>query len=87
MDRALAIAHISLMRVIAIFAVLGCAVLAACSGDPSSYGITGPGVQTVPPPSADPGNATTAGVAPLGTSYGTSVAPTRGPTGFWGYNQ
>ncbi len=75
------------MRAISLLAVLACGILTACSGDPRSLGITGPGVQAVPPPEADPGNATPAGVTQSGTTYGPSYGPVRGPTGFWGYNQ
>ena len=75
------------MRAIALLAVLACGILAACSGDPKSLGITGPGVRVESPPNADPGDGVAAGFQPAGTSYGTSIAPTRGQTGFWGYNQ
>jgi hypothetical protein len=76
------------MRTLAILAFLICGVLAACSGDPKSLGITGPGIHTVPPPDADPGNGIPTGSPVAGTSYGgDSYGPTRGQTGFWGYNQ
>ena len=62
--------------------------LAACSGDPRAYGITGPGSQPAPAaPSVDTPDASTApGVTTSGTSYGPSSRPTTGASGFWGYN-
>jgi hypothetical protein len=75
------------MRVFAILCVLSCAGLAACSSDPRSFGITGPGVHTVAEPQADPGNGYSAGVPQSGTTYGpTYGGPSGGSTGFWGYN-
>jgi hypothetical protein len=63
-------------------------VLAACSGDPRDYGITGPG----PPPAKvvhhedEPDTSPTPGVTTTGTSYGPSTGPVTGTSGFWGYN-
>ncbi len=75
------------MRALAILCVLACGTVAACSGDPGSLGITGPGVHPVAPPEADPGNGYTAGVPQSGTIYGpTYGVPSHGSTGFWGYN-
>jgi hypothetical protein len=62
-------------------------VLAACSGDPRSYGITGPGAQ--PAPVAAPAGAEdtpSPGVTTTGTSFGPSTGATTGASGFWGYN-
>jgi hypothetical protein len=62
--------------------------LAACSGDPRSYGITGPGTQPMPPaPSVDtPDTSTAPGMSTTGTNYGPGTRPTTGASGFWGYN-
>lgn len=62
--------------------------LAACSGDPRSYGITGPGTHSAPatPANETPDSAPVAGVSTSGTSYGPSNRPTTGASGFWGYN-
>lgn len=86
-DRAGGIAQSGVMRAFAILCVLSCAVLAACSGDPRSLGITGPGIHPVAQPQADPGNGYSAGVPQSGTAYGPSYGePSRGSSGFWGYN-
>lgn len=76
--------HSEAMRTVMLAAIL---ILAGCSGDPRSYGITGPGQQPAPTPGvssgalpADPGVPTT------GTYYGPSVTPMQGSSGFWGYN-
>ncbi|HEY0425724.1 MAG TPA: hypothetical protein VGC82_20575 [Rhodopila sp.] len=69
--------------------VLGLLVLlTACSGDPASYGITGPGIQKLPVgPAADtPDSSPTPGISTTGSSYGPSNRPTTGGSGFWGYN-
>jgi uncharacterized lipoprotein YajG len=62
--------------------------LAACSADPKSLGITGPGPQIVPaPPSADMDSGTgTPGVSTTGSYYGPSVGPIKSNSGFYGYN-
>ena len=62
--------------------------LAACSGDPRAYGITGPGIQPAPaaPPVDTPDTATAPGMSTSGTSYGPNIKPTIGASGFWGYN-
>jgi hypothetical protein len=79
--------HTPRMRIVLI---LGLAlVLAACSGDPRSYGITGPGPQLAPAPVAEPTGQdinTVPGVPTSGSYYGPSTGPTSGSTGFWGYN-
>jgi hypothetical protein len=63
-------------------------LLAACSGDPKSWGITGPGAQ--PPPVVGPTDPldtdTSPGVSTSGTSYGPTNRPTSGSSGFFGYN-
>jgi hypothetical protein len=62
-------------------------VLAACSGDPRSYGITGPGTQAVTKPEpARTGDSAMPGVPTTGTYYGPTTAPVTGSSGFWGYN-
>jgi hypothetical protein len=63
-------------------------LLSACSGDPRSYGITGPGTSAPPPPvavgpEAEP--SPTPGVS-TGASYGPTSGPSSGASGFWGYN-
>jgi len=64
-------------------------LLAACSGDPKSYGITGPGQQT-PAPVVSPldSNASTPtpGVPTAGSYYGSSIGPIPTNSGFFGYN-
>ena len=61
--------------------------LAACSGGPGAYGITGPGVQPLPPVAESMQDATP---ATHGASYfvapGTAPVPATGSSGFWGYN-
>jgi hypothetical protein len=86
MDSLAGAAQNGTMRTLAILA-FACGVLTACSGDPRSLGITGPGVQTVPPPVTDPGNGIPTGTPGAGTNYGSFYGSTPGPTGFWGYNQ
>jgi hypothetical protein len=63
-------------------------LVAACSGDPSKYGITGPGNSPPPAaPDASRAEATpTPGVPTFGPTYGPSIAPSTGSSGFWGYN-
>jgi hypothetical protein len=74
------------MRMLLVFGLLS--LLAACSGDPSKYGITGPG--NSPPPAASDANPAestpTPGVPTFGPTYGPSIAPSTGSSGFWGYN-
>jgi hypothetical protein len=63
--------------------------LAACSGNPQSYGITGPGSQPEPvaqSPETTPDTAPTPGVTTTGPMYGPSSVPSNGNSGFWGYN-
>jgi hypothetical protein len=65
--------------------------LAACSGDPGSYGITGPGAPpepVTPSPDTTPDTAPTPGVTTTGPTYGPSgtSGPSTGNSGFWGYN-
>jgi hypothetical protein len=64
------------------------AVLAACTSDPQSWGITGPGPP--PAPAAAPSEAAddpaAPGVSTSGPLYGPSNRPTSGPSGFFGYN-
>ena len=72
----------------ALLALLCLMLLAGCSGDPRSFGITGPGTQ--PPPAVapmdEPDTGPTPGVSTSGTSYGPSNRPTSGGSGFFGYN-
>jgi hypothetical protein len=76
----------SVMRTVSALGLL--TLLAACSGTPASYGITGPGTQ--PPPAAvtvpSPDTSPTPGMSTTGTSYGHSSEPSTGSSGFWGYN-
>jgi hypothetical protein len=63
--------------------------LAACSGDPRSFGITGPGNQPEPAPPAEgptPDSVAVPGVTIIGPTYGTTGGPSSGSSGFWGYN-
>jgi hypothetical protein len=87
MDSHRAFGHTRLMRVALAFGLV--LVLAACSGDPRSFGITGPGVQTVTQPDAAPTGADTSptpGAPTSGSYYGPSNGPITGGSGFWGYN-
>ena len=54
--------------------------LAACSGDPRSFGITGPGGGPPPvaPPIASPDTPAAPGVSTTGPTYGPSTAPSTG---------
>lgn len=62
-------------------------LLAACSGDPRSWGITGPAAQPAPVAASAGAEATpTPGVSTSGTSFGPSSGATTGESGFWGYN-
>jgi hypothetical protein len=72
----------------ALFGLIGLFALAACSGDPRSLGITGPGTPTAPADSAPAGlDSTPAPGAPTsGTYYGPTNRPVTGGSGFWGYN-
>ena len=79
------------MRTVFAFGLLLC--LAACSGDPRSYGITGPGTNTHTDAPSMPGtdpvagdNDTAPGVSTSGSSYGPTNGPIRGRTGYYGYN-
>lgn len=74
------------MRAILAFGLL--IALTACSGDPRSYGITGPGPRAVPAPPQGvlPDAPPPPGVPTSGTYYGPTNAPLTGDTGFWGYN-
>jgi len=59
--------------------------LAACSGDPSAYGITGPGAPPKPPAQPDDATLTQPGLPSSGSAYGPSVNPSTGYGRFWGY--
>jgi len=75
------------MRAVFAFSVM--MLLAACSGDPRTYGITGPGQQSLAPVAApvDPDASTpTPGVPTAGSYYGSSIGPIRSNSGFFGYN-
>jgi hypothetical protein len=62
-------------------------LLTACSGDPGSYGITGPGVSPAAVTAPAGIEATpTPGAPTSGTSFGPSSGATTGASGFWGYN-
>jgi hypothetical protein len=87
MDMRSVIGHNSTMRSLLVLGLL--LAVAACSGDPRSYGITGPGPQAVakPDPAQNSGDSTpTPGVPTSGTYYGPTNAPVTGGSGFWGYN-
>jgi hypothetical protein len=69
--------------------VLGLLVLlSACSGDPKSWGITGPGGASQPAASNDPvPEATTPpGMSTTGSTYGPTGGASSGTSGYWGYN-
>ena len=73
------------MRALLVLTAVTC--LAACAGDPRSYGITGPG--TGPAPAAQPMGMDAdqvPGVPTYGTFYGPTNTPMTGASGFWGYN-
>jgi hypothetical protein len=57
--------------------------LAACSGNPRDYGITGPGSTPSLQPDTTLGMP---GVPDASTVYGPSLEPTTGSGRFWGYN-
>jgi hypothetical protein len=63
-------------------------LLAACSGDPRSFGITGPGSGPAPvaPATDSADTAPKPGVSTTGPTYGPSIGPSGGNSGFWGYN-
>jgi hypothetical protein len=69
---------------IALFLLLSC--LAACSGDPRSYGITGPGRQPAPPALPDDATLGQPGIPDGGSVVGPSITPSTGSNRFWGYN-
>jgi hypothetical protein len=72
------------MRKLTLLALLA---LTACAADPRALGITGPG--TAKPPEPQTGGADSApvpGAPATGTFYGPTNGPTRGASGFWGYN-
>jgi len=72
--------------------VLGLLIsVTACSGDPKSYGITGPGQHPVTPgvgSIANPDSSTTPtpGVPTPDSYYGSSIGPIPSSSGFYGYN-
>jgi hypothetical protein len=75
------------MRTVLVLGLL--TVLAACSGDPATYGITGPGTQpkpAVPAVAESPDTSPTPGMTTAGPSWGPSSGPSTGGSGFWGYN-
>jgi hypothetical protein len=89
MDSCRAFGHTRRMRVALAFGLLLAVAVAGCSGDPRSFGITGPGVQAVVPPAAAATGADTSptpGAPTSGTYYGPSNGPITGGSGFWGYN-
>jgi hypothetical protein len=71
------------MRFVVILAVL---CLAACSGNPRDYGITGPGQGPAPPVHPDDSSVGQPGIPDSGTVYGPSVVPNTGSNRYWGYN-
>jgi hypothetical protein len=84
MDRCFDVRQGSPMRFVGLAFML---FLASCSGDPRSYGITGPGTQPAPVTAPAGAEATPSpGVSTSGTSFGPSSSPTTGTSGFWGYN-
>ena len=87
MDSDGVIGHTLPMRRLLVLGLL--LVLAACSGDPRSFGITGPGAPAVPKPDATQTRDDTngmPGVPTTGTYYGPTSGPVTGSSGFWGYN-
>jgi hypothetical protein len=72
-----------LMRIASVLLLL---CLAACSGDPRSYGITGPGSPAQPPEQPDDATVGQPGLPNSGTLYGPSVVPNTGTGRYWGYN-
>jgi hypothetical protein len=87
MDSRGVIGHTPFMRSLLALGLL--LILAACSGDPGSFGITGPGspAATKPDPAQtrDDTNGMP-GVPTSGTYYGPTNGPVTGSSGFWGYN-
>jgi hypothetical protein len=87
MDSRGMISHTPPMRSLPLLGLL--LVLAACSGDPRTFGITGPGGPALPKPDAaqtrDDTNSMP-GVPTTGTYYGPTNGPVTGSSGFWGYN-
>jgi len=74
------------MRAVLAFGLL--MLLVACSGDPQSYGITGPGPQPAPvvvPADTDTSNPIP-GVPTSGSYYGPSNGPIPSTGRFFGYN-
>ncbi|HEX2941644.1 MAG TPA: hypothetical protein VHO91_11390 [Rhodopila sp.] len=64
-------------------------LLAACSGGPQAWGITGPGGAQAAAPAmpADPQETNAVpGVVTTGPSYGPNNGPTAGSSGYYGYN-
>jgi hypothetical protein len=74
------------MRAVLVLGVL--ILLAACAGDPRSYGITGPGPVPAPvaPAAIEPDTAPRPGITTTGPTYGPTNGPSNGNSGFWGYN-
>jgi hypothetical protein len=85
-DRNAGSAQSAVMRFV--FAVGLLTLLAGCSGDPRSFGITGPGTQPEPaaPAGPTPDTTTAPGMSTTGPMYGPSIGPSNGNSGFWGYN-
>ncbi|MFL5281018.1 MAG: hypothetical protein ACJ8AW_08450 [Rhodopila sp.] len=82
-----AFVHYAAMRAVLAFGAV--MLLAACSGGPGAYGITGPGPQPVAPvnPMADPdATAPPPGVPTTDSYYGSSIGPIPSSSGFFGYN-
>lgn len=64
--------------------------VAACSGGPQTWGITGPGGRPGPSAPASPedarGTNAVPGVSTTGTFYGPNNGPVTNSSGFYGYN-
>jgi hypothetical protein len=60
--------------------------LAGCSGNPSAYGITGPGAQQARPRLPDDATVGQPGLPDTGTVVGPSITPSTGSSRYWGYN-
>ena len=56
-------------------------LIAACSGSPRDFGITGP---VAPAPPVTPSLANE--ISPVAPDFGGPYAPSTGPGRFWGYN-
>jgi hypothetical protein len=82
MDSGAAARHYRRMRMVLTLLLLA---LAACSGNPSAYGITGPARPSGPQPTDD-AVISAPGIPDGSTVVGPSMTPSTGSGRFWGYN-